>query len=164
MTFWIVFAAALFATVALAQTTDSPARPGASSLALPRPGVALSLEQTEERSRKTKGGASVETIHSKIYRDPIGKLRIESQTAVSSGGSSSSRTILVDPVAGATVVFADDIKTAYRMFGPKGDALLGVGLIAPQQLPVKWTLATQSTGKRDISGFTFEGTRIVQSA
>jgi hypothetical protein len=60
----------------------------------------------------------------------------------------------------------EDQKTAYRMPGPKGDALLGGRLIADDQLPpdIQWISVKESAGKRTIEGFVFDGTRIIQVA
>jgi len=160
----VIFPSALLAS---AQVVNPRAKAGASPLVLPRPGAPLSLEQIEERSRNAGEGASnVEVIDSEVYRDSEGRLRITTKTTDSSGGSASIRTILVDPVAGSTVLLVDAAKTAYRMPGAKGDAVMGGRVIADEELPpsIKWTVSTEDTDNQNIEGIVFHGTRITQAA
>lgn len=161
---WLIMAISLSALLASAQVTntDTLSKHAASPLVLPHAGGPLSLEQTEEWSRPS----GLEIIESQIYRDSAGKVLMKSERRDSSGGLSPLRTILIDPVAGSTTVMIDEAKTAYRMPGPKGDALLGGRLIADDQLPAgsKWISARETAGKRTIEDFVFDGIRIIQVA
>jgi hypothetical protein len=69
--------AVFIAVLASAQPTHSPATSGAALLVLPRPGVPISMEQIQERSRKLEDGTvSAEIIKSKVFRDLAGRVRL----------------------------------------------------------------------------------------
>jgi hypothetical protein len=170
MTVWLTLAGVFIAVLASAQITHSPATSGAALLVLPRPGVPISLEQIEERSRKLEDGttAVVGVIKSKVYRDSAGRLRMESEIQDSSGHSSTRYADLVDPVAGSRVVLLTTEKVGYRVPFPKSDqsrlAFLGMGE-SSQDSPHKWGDArTEVVGKRTIQGVELEGTRIIRTA
>ena len=128
MTAWLTLSVVFIAVLASAQTAHPPATLGAALLVLPRPGVPISLEQIEERSRKLENGAvSAEIIKSKVYRDSAGRLRIEAEVR----DGSTLYADLIDPVAGSRVALLTTEKVGYRMPFPKSDqsrfAFLGLG-------------------------------------
>lgn len=160
---WLTLSVVFIAVLASAQTV--PATSGAALFVLPRPGVPISLEQIEERSRN--GAASAE-IKSQVYRDSAGRLRIEAEVRDGSGRSSIRYADLIDPVAGSRVVLLITEKVGYRTPFPKSDqgrlALLGIGE-SSRDSSRKWGDArTEVVGKRTIQGIEFEGTRIIRTA
>jgi hypothetical protein len=167
MIVWFTFGAALFAVLASAQIDGVPARSGAGVFVLPRPGVPVSLDQIEERSRKLEDGTSkVEVIKSRIYRDSAGRLLIESGIPNDTVQSSFSYIDLIDPIAGSRFLLLSTHGVAYRMSFAKSAAskfaFLGIGGgVAPSD---NWSIRTEHAGKRMIAGIGFEGTRIIRTS
>ncbi len=170
MTAWLTLSVVLIAVLASAQIAHpAAATSSAALLVLPRPGVPISMEQIEERSRKLEDGtASAEIIKSKVYRDLAGRVRIEEEIRDGSGRSSTRYDELIDPIAGSRVVLLTTQKVGYRLPFPKSDqsrfAFLGIGG-SSQDSSHKWGDArTEVVGKRTIQGVEFEGTRIIRTA
>lgn len=169
MVTWLVAGILLFAVLALVQVSNPPERSGAADLVFPRPGVALSLEQIEERSHNLGGGASaVEVIKSKIYRDSSGRLRVDSDNRYSPGEPPTSHGAIIEPSTGLRVLLLKDAKVAYRRWGPKiGESGFALGLagigegLSPSH---NWSTRSESLSRRTINGIECEGTRIVQTA
>ncbi|MFZ0770396.1 MAG: hypothetical protein WCA49_04425 [Candidatus Sulfotelmatobacter sp.] len=163
---WLGFA--LLAVLASAQAAEVPARPGIGLLVPPRPGVPVSLEQIEVRSRNSEDGtpAVEEVVESEVYRDSAGRLRIQSDTRKDSDHPSTPYADLIDPVAGSRTLLFNSEKIAYRMpYATPGEgkiAFLGIGGEAEPSR--KWTARTETAGRRMIEGSEFEGTRIVRDA
>jgi len=172
MSGWLVFAGLLlFPMLALALTYDIPTHTAAAGLVDSLPGTPLSLEQVEERSHRLASGQSaLEIITSKVYRHSSGKWRVDSESRIISGQSSTSdsRTLLIDPSTGSRVVLLSSEKTAYRVFGPKagekGFMKGGAGIGGTLPSGHRWTNTTEALGKRTIEGIEFQGRRVVLSA
>jgi hypothetical protein len=60
---WLIFGVLLLGELARAQTAGLPASAGTALLVLPRPGIPVSVEQIEERSRMAPDG-SLRNAHS----------------------------------------------------------------------------------------------------
>jgi hypothetical protein len=172
MSTWLMCGVALLAMVTSArnsETTESWPHSSAADLVLPLSGVPLSLDQVEERKHKFDGGTSVvEVIRSKVYRDSLGRLRIDSESQRGSGQSFTTLATIIDPPAGLKIVIVKDMRVAYRIVGPKaGESGFALGLSGlGEGLPSshEWKTTMQSLGKRTIEGAEFEGTRIVQAS
>jgi hypothetical protein len=145
------------AALILAQTTDNPARTGAAFLLLPRPGLPVSFDQIEERSRRHSGLSTHEGIvKSKVFRDTSGRIRIEASTY----------TLIIDAVAGSRVLLLSREQTAYRTPWPKSSEgkLAILGDLDGEASSRKMTATTESIGTRTVEGIDFEGSRITRVA
>jgi hypothetical protein len=167
MVAWFMTVVTLGALLASVQTSEVPIRSGPADLVFPRPGVAISLEQIEERTHKGADGTSkVEVIRSKVYRDSSGRLRIDSQYG--SGAVADSYGVIIEPSTGLKMVLLKGSNLAYRMVGPRmgesgfamGFAGVGEGL-SPSH---NWSTRSEELGKRLITGIECEGRRVVQTA
>jgi hypothetical protein len=172
MTTWLTCGVALLAMVTSAlnsETPESSPHSSAADLVLPLSGFPLSVDQIEERTHLLDSGSSVfEVIRSKVYRDSLGKLRIDSETQRDSDQSRTFIETIIDPSTGVKVVMLRDMRVAYRILGPKaGESGFAVGLSGiGEGVPSSrdWKTTKENLGKRTIEGVDFEGTRIRQAA
>lgn len=161
MMVWLTLGVVVSAMLVSAQTTNGAGGPSAAAdtsiLVAPSPGVPVSLEQIEEDSGKSDGGASTANVkESRVHRDSSGRTRTESD--------SSAYTVLIDPVAGSTVVLLRSGEIAYRMPGPRGASFRLARTIAAGYSIHNWSQRTETIGKLTIEGLVFHGTRIIQTA
>jgi hypothetical protein len=81
----------------------------------------LSAQQVEERIHTVSNGASTaETLVSQIYRDSVGRMRIE--WLIRGSGGSFGIVYLLDPGASSVFVLLVDQKLAYRMTVPRSNS------------------------------------------
>ena len=159
--------ASLFALgyVSSAQELESPARPGPADLVSFAVGSPVSVQQIEERVHNLPDGSStVEIMTSNIYRDSIGRLRIES---IPGGSGESHPVFLVDPTSGVKAVLSAKDKLAYRIKGPKAGEngfAYGVGGMGEGLPSGLWRTSTENLGRRTIDGIEVEGQRITQTS
>lgn len=166
-------AVVLPSVLTFAQTDGVAIRPDAGAfygsdiavLALPRPGVPITMEQIEERVRHSDDGTSVvDLTKSKVYRDSSGRLRIDAEVQYA-GRPSLYYSLVVDPVTGRRYLLIEAAKVAYSMPGPKlGEAKWAFFGSAATEAFSEASTTTEKTGKKIIEGFEFEESRIVQTA
>jgi hypothetical protein len=170
---WLALTAVLPSILAFAQTDGvaikSDTGPIFGSdiavLALPCPGIPITMEQIEERVRRLDDGTSVvDLIKSKVYRDSSGRLRIDAEAQYAERPSLHYSQV-IDPVTGRRYLLLEVAKIAYSMPGPKsGEAKLAFFGTAATEASSRASTTTDKTGKKSIEGFDFEGSRIVQTA
>jgi hypothetical protein len=143
-----------------AQQTEKISRSAPADLIRAFAGTPISFLQIEERTRRLPDGNwSILIIKSRIYRDAIGRLRIEEVPAT----DGSHIIVLIDPVSGSKAILSADDKIAYHVLGPKaGESGFahGVGGLG-QALPAgEWKTCTEDLGQRMIDGISAHGTRV----
>jgi len=140
----------------MAQIPAGPASFNGASLVMMSKDTPLMVEQVEERTRKLPDGNSgTETIETKIYRDDVGKFRIETK----SPHPLSEMVTLADPVEGFIALLVPSAKIAYRMMQPKTDHPLGLGFAWPGLQMSGKDRKMENIGKLTIEGIEFEGIR-----
>ncbi len=116
----------------------------------------LTVEQVEQRTRKRPNEKSgTETIETIIYRNDVGKFRIE----VKAPHPLSEMVTIADPVEGFIALLAPPAKIAYRMMPPKTDHPLGLGFAWPGLQMSGKSRKSEDIGNLRIEGIEFEGIR-----
>jgi hypothetical protein len=126
----------------------------------PVAGAPFVAQQVEERTHIFPNGASSTTvIRSNIYRDAIGRMRLE-WAVKSSRCKSLPIAYLFDPVASSTTVLLIPSKVARRTIKPLSIEIPTVFPEVGDPLPKRqWSRITEALGKRTIDGFEVEGIR-----
>jgi len=140
-------------------------RAGPAGLVRPLPGVPLIAEQMEERvqNQGARDSTASEVSTYTVYRDSMGRIRIERGSACTSEAATIS---VLDPTIGSRVVLSVRDKIAYRVLTLKPSSnvvaygFAGMGEALPAG---DWTSTTENLGRTMIEGNEFEGTRILQS-
>jgi hypothetical protein len=146
-------------------SSDVPAQSPPTDLVFPRPGIPLWGEQVDERSHRLAAGDSTEVISSTVYRDSVGRLRIDSVRQC--GLERATLSYIVDPTEVSRTVLLSDLKLAYRAAvpGPGSSAVLGLHGIGAGVSPVhNWITVQEDLGSKTIDGIEYEGSRIRQTA
>jgi hypothetical protein len=147
------------------QSQNSPARMGPRGMVFPVSGAPITLEQVEERTRTLADGTTdTEILRQKIYRDSVGRMRIE-ETVNDPSDKSLVLVCLIDPSPLSIVVLTPD-KTAARLLPPKDVDRAGLALPSLlQELPHgNWEWKTENLGRRKIEGIDFEGSRLTRTS
>jgi len=146
----------LWVNKAMAQMPVNSSPLNGAPLALMVRDAPLIVEQIEERTRKLPDGNSrTETVEAKIYRDQIGRFRIETKAP----HPLSELITLMDPVEGFIALLVPSAKIAHRMVQPKSDSFLGFGFAwSGLQMSGK-DRKLEDIGKLTIEGIEFEGIR-----
>ena len=137
-------------------------QPDSVLLVMPIAGHAIRVRQVEEHIIPTSGKPFVTEGREKIiWRDPVGRMRIELLPNADRESHTGTITLL-DPVMGALTILDPSSKTAVRVVGAvlsnqSGFLLPRFDTIVPT---AEWTTATDSIEPRSIAGFMFTGTRI----
>jgi hypothetical protein len=163
----LTVAALILAVLASAQSVPAPMRAGPVGLVLPVPGGPLSAQQMEERTRTLPDGApSTETLVSQVYRDNMGRMRVEWR--MRGGHGASFRIVnLIVPVARSIATLLVDSKTADYLVAPhSGSGPFQIGAPAVGEWPSagKWQTKTEELGTRVIEGVDVNGARTVRTS
>ncbi len=157
--------ASIFFLTAMAVSQDAQSEPNAppANLVPPHPGSPICVQQVDERTRNLKDNSAVEITQSRICRNSLGTLRIE--TFTTSGVPS--KIVIVDPKNTSAIVLIPSEKLAYRVGAPKGGGQSFIGLTGMgEALPEgNWKTSERSSlGRRVFNGFEFEGSRTTQTS
>jgi hypothetical protein len=150
------------------QSGQGPQGSRARVLVLPRPGIPLSFEQTEERLLKLPNGTFAKSVVTgKTYRDSAGRLRVESKMTEEPGHGSTSYGLVTDPTAGSQVIFLPTLKVAFRrsfQVSSESRLLTFTDPMEGIESLHKWKFTTETAGKRTMEGVEFDGTRVTKTA